>query len=90
MDHDLHDPAGGHCDHTVLALVDQKSCSVHNKHIAGFFFDSQKEQIMKLLAVLLVTAILTGCGTLGGAISGAGEDLQRAGAWIKPSDKDTK
>ena len=45
---------------------------------------------MKLLAVLLVTTILTGCGTLGGAISGAGEDLQRAGAWIKPSGKDAK
>ena len=45
---------------------------------------------MKLIAVLLVTTILTGCGTLGGAISGAGEDLQRAGAWIKPSDKDAK
>lgn len=27
--------------------------------------------------------ILTGCGTLGGAVTGAGEDLQRAGAWIK-------
>lgn len=40
---------------------------------------------MKFLAILLIPAMLMGCGTLGGAVSGAGEDLQRAGAWIKPS-----
>ena len=26
---------------------------------------------------------LSACGTLGGAVSGAGDDLQRAGEWIK-------
>jgi predicted small secreted protein len=25
---------------------------------------------------------LTGCGTVGGAVSGAGKDLSRAGEWI--------
>lgn len=42
---------------------------------------------MKYVAILLVSTILTGCGTLGGAVSGAGEDLQRAGEWIKPAKK---
>lgn len=37
---------------------------------------------MKILIVLLLFA-LTGCGTLGGAISGAGRDLSRAGDWIQ-------
>ena len=31
---------------------------------------------------MLVLA-LTGCGTVGGAIGGAGTDLQKAGDWIK-------
>jgi predicted small secreted protein len=31
----------------------------------------------------IVILILTGCGTVGGAVSGAGSDLQRAGEWIK-------
>ena len=42
---------------------------------------------MKFLAILLIPIVLTACGTLGGAVSGAGEDLQRAGEWIKPSKK---
>jgi hypothetical protein len=37
---------------------------------------------MKTSIVLLLLA-LTGCGTLGGAISGAGKDLSRAGDWIQ-------
>ena len=37
----------------------------------------------KLLTVLAVALALTGCGTAGGLISGAGTDLQRAGDWIK-------
>jgi predicted small secreted protein len=27
--------------------------------------------------------LLSACGTLGGAISGAGQDLSKAGDWIK-------
>lgn len=34
------------------------------------------------IAVLLVLA-LAGCGTLGGAMQGAGEDLQKAGEWVR-------
>lgn len=37
---------------------------------------------MRTLIFVLVLA-LTGCGTVGGAVSGAGTDLQRAGEWIK-------
>jgi predicted small secreted protein len=42
-----------------------------------------QENAMKLLVVLVVAAALTGCGTMGGAVSGAGDDLKRAGDWIK-------
>jgi predicted small secreted protein len=38
---------------------------------------------MKLVAIFVtVSILLTGCGTVGGAISGAGKDLSRAGEWI--------
>jgi predicted small secreted protein len=33
--------------------------------------------------VFAVAAMLSACGTLGGAISGAGQDLSKAGDWIK-------
>ena len=38
---------------------------------------------MKQLAIIAVLAVLTGCGTVGGAITGAGSDLTRAGEWIR-------
>jgi predicted small secreted protein len=38
---------------------------------------------MKLVASLVVVLALTGCGTIGGAVSGAGQDLSKAGEWIK-------
>ena len=38
---------------------------------------------MKFLSVLVLATSLTGCGTVGGAVSGAGSDLNRAGEWIK-------
>jgi predicted small secreted protein len=31
----------------------------------------------------LILITVTGCGTVGGAVSGAGQDLSRAGEWIK-------
>ena len=34
-------------------------------------------------AVLSVSAVLSGCGTVGGAMQGAGEDLSRAGEWVR-------
>jgi len=38
---------------------------------------------MKTFIALMLLLTLTGCGTLGGAISGAGRDLSRAGDWIQ-------
>lgn len=39
---------------------------------------------MKSLCLfVLVTNLLVGCGTVGGAVSGAGSDLTKAGEWIK-------
>ncbi len=38
---------------------------------------------MKTLSVFMLVVALTGCGTVGGAISGAGKDLGRAGEWIQ-------
>jgi predicted small secreted protein len=40
-------------------------------------------KIVKSIAVLCLLSVLTACGTVGGAISGAGSDLSRAGEWIK-------
>lgn len=44
---------------------------------------------MKLIATLVISLSLVGCGTIGGALQGAGDDLQAVGGWIKPS-KDKK
>ena len=33
--------------------------------------------------VFTIAALLTACGTIGGAVSGAGQDLSKAGEWIK-------
>lgn len=30
-----------------------------------------------------ISMMVAGCGTVGGAIGGAGQDLQKAGNWIK-------
>jgi predicted small secreted protein len=38
---------------------------------------------MKYLAMILISVSLVGCGTIGGAVSGAGEDLSKAGNWIR-------
>jgi len=38
---------------------------------------------MKLIVAVLMTLTITGCGTLGGAMQGAGEDLQKAGEWVR-------
>ena len=38
---------------------------------------------MRLIILLTLVMTLTGCGTVGGAVSGAGSDLQKAGDWIK-------
>jgi predicted small secreted protein len=33
--------------------------------------------------IILVAIALTACGTIGGAVSGAGKDLGKAGEWIQ-------
>ena len=38
---------------------------------------------MKSLFIMGVLVALTGCGTLGGAMQGAGQDLNQAGQYIK-------
>lgn len=38
---------------------------------------------MKLILVFTVALGLTACGTMGGAVSGAGDDLKTVGSWIK-------
>jgi predicted small secreted protein len=38
---------------------------------------------MKLFLTLILAMSLTACGTVGGAVSGAGTDLSRAGEWIR-------
>jgi len=38
---------------------------------------------MKMTLVVLVAAVLTGCGTLGGAVGGAGKDLSKVGDWVQ-------
>ena len=39
---------------------------------------------MKTLIVSVIVALSVGaCGTVGGAVSGAGSDLTRAGEWIR-------
>lgn len=38
---------------------------------------------MKILLALIVASTLSACGTIGGTIAGAGDDLKAAGGWIK-------
>ena len=33
--------------------------------------------------VAVIASVLSACGTLGGAVSGAGQDLGKAGDWIR-------
>ena len=33
--------------------------------------------------VVVIACALTACGTIGGAVSGAGKDLGKAGEWIQ-------
>lgn len=37
---------------------------------------------MTILFLCILTS-LVGCGTIGGTVAGAGEDLSKAGEWIK-------
>ena len=38
---------------------------------------------MKTIVILILVSCLSACGTAGGLVGGMGEDLQKAGNWIK-------
>ena len=38
---------------------------------------------MRMIILSLVVMTLTACGTIGGAVEGAGQDLNKAGQYIK-------
>jgi predicted small secreted protein len=38
---------------------------------------------MKTLVTLILVTMLAACGTVGGAVAGAGKDLTAAGVWIQ-------
>lgn len=38
---------------------------------------------MKAFLAMMAVVCLTACGTIGGAMQGAGEDLSKAGEWIR-------
>lgn len=43
-----------------------------------------------IIVMFSVLFLLTGCGTIGGAVDGAGDDLNRAGKWIENIGKDDR
>ena len=45
--------------------------------------NSSERTGMKIVSIVLVCLAVTACGTVGGAVSGAGKDLSRAGEWIQ-------
>jgi predicted small secreted protein len=45
--------------------------------------NSHTEEFMKYLVTILISLTFVGCGTIGGAVSGAGQDLSKAGEWIR-------
>jgi len=58
----------------------------HQKHLAapfGFWFLKCTMKKFAFLFLALVALSLSGCGTIGGALSGAGSDLTSAGNWVK-------
>ena len=38
---------------------------------------------MRRFTILLLCLVLASCGTVGGMISGMGQDLQKAGDWMR-------
>tara|TARA_Y100000592_G_scaffold96601_1_gene165388 strand:+ start:1131 stop:1307 length:177 start_codon:yes stop_codon:yes gene_type:complete len=40
--------------------------------------------------IFVALFFITGCGTIGGAVDGAGDDLNRAGKWIENIGKDDR
>ena len=59
---------------------------IQKKNLALSKLSTPKEIVMSKIQFMFASLILitvTGCGTVGGAVSGAGQDLSRAGDWIK-------
>ena len=46
--------------------------------------------LASIIVIFSVLLLLTGCGTIGGAVDGAGDDLNRAGKYIKDIGKDDR
>jgi len=42
---------------------------------------------MKFVFIMICVSVLTACGTVGGAMQGAGEDLNAAGTWVRSVGK---
>jgi|LakMenE18May11ns_1017448.scaffolds.fasta_scaffold9277515_2 predicted small secreted protein len=59
-------------------VVDRKFAIMYN--LAMF---TKLEAKMRIALIVLVAAVITGCGTLGGAVGGAGKDLSKVGDWIQ-------
>ena len=38
---------------------------------------------MKAISILMMALALQACGTMGGALQGAGDDLKTVGGWIR-------
>jgi predicted small secreted protein len=58
----------------------------HQKRLAvprGFWFLKRTMKKVAFLFLALAAFSLSGCGTIGGALSGAGSDLTSAGNWVK-------
>jgi predicted small secreted protein len=73
-----------------IIQIPQKKAIFKKENSATIFLFPNHQKIysitMKFLFLLLiavVTLTLTGCGTIGGTLSGAGHDLSAAGDWIK-------
>jgi predicted small secreted protein len=41
----------------------------------------------KLIIMLVLSMVLTGCNTTSGILTGAGKDLQAAGTWVSPKEQ---
>ena len=38
---------------------------------------------MKVCIAIMLVALLSACGTIGGTVAGMGQDLHKAGEWVK-------
>lgn len=45
--------------------------------------DMKTKAVAKSVVLGILVLVLSGCGTIGGAVSGAGQDLSKAGEWIR-------